>query len=224
MTHTPSLSIAQRRADVLDQIAEVANGRHITLVAASKRQPDDRIEAMIAAGQSVFGENRVQEAEQRWSHRKSKTGVNLRLIGPLQTNKSEQAIRLFDVIETLDRPKLAKALRTAADKIGTAPPPVLIQVNTGEEPQKAGVAPHETEELLTHAREEYGLTVRGLMCIPPAQEPAGPHFALLAKLGERLGLEELSMGMSGDFQTAIKFGATHVRVGSALFGERIQQA
>lgn len=178
---------------------------------------------MLAAGQTVFGENRVQEAEQHWSDRKSKTGVELRLIGPLQTNKSEQAIRLFDVIETLDRAKLAKSLRAAADRIGSPPPPVLIQINTGEEPQKAGVAPNEVGELLKLAREEFGLSVRGLMCIPPATEPAGPHFALLAKMAERFDLPELSMGMSGDFETAIRFGATHVRVGSALFGERIQQ-
>ena len=223
MTHTPSLSIAQRRAEILERIAAAAGGREITLIAASKRQPDERIEQMLSAGQIVFGENRVQEAEQRWSYRKSKTGAKLRLIGPLQTNKSEQAIRLFDVIETLDRPKLAKALRAAADKIGAEPPPVLIQVNTGEEPQKAGAAPRDVEEMLQIARGEYGLDVCGLMCIPPAAEPAGPHFALLAKLAERFDLAELSMGMSGDFETAIRFGATHVRVGSALFGERIQQ-
>ena len=223
MMHTPSLSIAQRRAEILERIAAAAGGREVTLIAASKRQPDERIEQMLSAGQIVFGENRVQEAEQHWSYRKSKTGANLRLIGPLQTNKSEQAIRLFDVIETLDRPKLAKALRAAADKIGAEPPPVLIQVNTGEEPQKAGAAPGDVEEMLQIARGEYGLDVCGLMCIPPATEPPGPHFALLAKLAERFDLAELSMGMSGDFETAIRFGATHVRVGSALFGERIQQ-
>ena len=223
MTHTPSLSIAKRRAEILERIAAAADGRDVTLVAACKRQSDERIDAMLQAGQIVFGENRVQEGEQRWSFRKSKTGVQLRLIGPLQTNKSEQAIRLFDVVETLDRPKLAKALRAAADKIGAPPPPVLIQVNTGEEPQKAGIAPQDAQDLLKLAREEFGLTVHGLMCIPPAAEPAGPHFALLAKLAERFELPELSMGMSGDFETAIKFGATHVRVGSALFGERIQQ-
>ena len=179
---------------------------------------------MLAAGQAVFGENRVQEAEQRWSHRKERAAIELRLIGPLQTNKSEQAIQLFDVIETLDRPKLAKALRAAANKIGAVPPPVLVQVNTGEEPQKSGVSPQETENLVRFARETCDLDVRGLMCIPPVDEPAGPHFALLAKLAQRLELPELSMGMSSDFETAIKFGATHVRVGSALFGERARQA
>ena len=222
MTHTPSLSIAQRRAEIIQQIATAADGRDVTLVAASKRQPDARIEEVLAAGQIVFGENRVQEAEQRWSYRKSKTGVQLRLIGPLQTNKSEQAIRLFDIIETLDRRKLAKSLRAAADKISADPPPVLIQVNTGEEPQKAGVPPQDLYDLLIYAREECGLSVRGLMCIPPVDEPAGPHFALLAKLAEHHNLPELSMGMSSDFEIAIKFGATHVRVGSALFGERLQ--
>lgn len=194
----------------------------MSLVAASKRQSAERIDAMLVAGQTVFGENRVQEAEQRWSDRKGHTDIELRLIGPLQTNKSEQAVRIFDVIETMDRQKLAKSLRAAADKIGAPPPPILIQVNTGEEPQKAGAAPGEVEDLLKFATDDCGLTVRGLMCIPPAEEPAGPHFALLAKLAERLGLAELSMGMSGDFETAIRFGATHVRVGSALFGERLQ--
>ena len=203
-------------------MSKASAGRNVTLVAASKRQPDQRIDAAIAAGQLVFGENRVQEAEKRWSHRSGMTGMELRLIGPLQTNKAEQAIKLFDVIETLDRPKLAKSLRSAADKIGCVPPPVLLQVNTGEEPQKAGTPPHEAADLLKYARDECGLVVRGLMCIPPAAEPGGPHFALLAKLGEQLKLPELSMGMSGDYETAIQFGATHIRVGSALFGERIQ--
>ena len=220
MSDTPTLSIAQRRIDILEKIERASGGRSVTLVAASKRQPDERIDAILSAGQTVFGENRVQEAEQRWMHRRENTGIELRLIGPLQTNKAEQAIKLFDVIETLDRPKLAKALSAAAQKLDVAPPPVLIQVNTGEEPQKSGAAPRDVEALLVEARETFGLQVRGLMCIPPADEPAGPHFALLAKLASRFDLNELSMGMSGDFETAIRFGATHVRVGSALFGER----
>lgn len=220
MTDTPTLSIAQRRNEILGRIASAAAGRDVTLVAASKRQPENRIDAMLAAGQKVFGENRVQEAEARWSDRKGMTGLELRLIGPLQTNKAEQAVQFFDVIETLDREKLAKALAAAAAKCNLPAPPVLIQVNTGEEAQKSGVVPEGVENLLRFAREECRLTVRGLMCIPPAAEPAGPHFALLAKIAKRLNLPELSMGMSGDFETAIRFGATHVRVGSALFGER----
>ena len=220
MTHTLKPSIAQRRASILEKISSVKTAHSVTLVAASKRQPDARISAMLQAGQNVFGENRVQEAEDRWSQRKENTDIELRLIGPLQTNKAEQAIKLFDVIETLDRPKLARALRAASDKIGTQPPPVLIQVNTGEEDQKSGVMPSELEDLLLCSQIECGLLVRGLMCIPPAAEPAGPHFALLAKLAKRHNLKELSMGMSGDFETAIAFGATHVRIGSALFGER----
>jgi len=223
MTVTASSSITQRRIDILDRVKRAATGRNVTLVAASKRQPDARIDAVLAAGQNVFGENRVQEAEARWGERgREIEGFELRLIGPLQTNKAEQAVRLFDLIETLDREKLAKALAVAAKKIGIPAPLVLIQVNTGEEPQKSGVFPAELENLLQYARDECALDVRGLMCIPPADEPAGPHFALLAKLAERFGLSELSMGMSGDFETAIRFGATHVRVGSALFGERPQ--
>jgi len=223
MTVTASSSITQRRIDILDRVKRAATGRNVTLVAASKRQPDARIDAVLAAGQNVFGENRVQEAEARWGERgREIEGFELRLIGPLQTNKAEQAVRLFDLIETLDREKLAKALAVAAKKIGIPAPLVLIQVNTGEEPQKSGVFPAELENLLQYARDECALDVRGLMCIPPANNPAGPHFALLAKLAERFGLGELSMGMSGDFETAIRFGATHVRVGSALFGERPQ--
>lgn len=220
MTDTLADAIAQRRNEILHRIAAANSERSVQLVAASKRQPEARIAAMLDEGQLVFGENRVQEAEQRWSDRLGMTGLELRLIGPLQTNKAGQAIKLFDVIETLDRPKLAKALRSAAEKEGVPAPSVLIQVNTGEEPQKSGVAPAGVADLLKMARETCGLDVRGLMCIPPADEPAGPHFALLSKLADRFDLPQRSMGMSGDFETAIRFGATHVRVGSALFGER----
>lgn len=220
MSPTPAPSIAQRRIDILDKIKSASIGASVTLIAASKRQPDDRIEAMLAAGQTVFGENRVQEAERRWSVRREKHDLELRLIGPLQTNKAEQAVQLFDVVETLDRPKLAKALASAISKNTGTAPSILIQVNTGEEPQKSGVLPSELEELLKFSQEGCQLKVIGLMCIPPAEEPAGPHFALLAKLAKRYNLPELSMGMSGDFETAIRFGATHVRVGSALFGKR----
>ena len=191
----------------------------MTLTAASKTQPPEAIEAALAAGQRVFGENRVQEAQGRWAGRRAATpGLELRLIGPLQSNKAADAVALFDVIESLDRPKLADALALAGVRAGK-PVRVLIQVNTGAEPQKAGVLPGDAAGLIAHARAA-GLIVEGLMCIPPAREAAGPHFALLRKIARRHGLETLSMGMSGDYETAIRFGATHVRVGSSLFGER----
>lgn len=187
------------------------------LTAVTKTQPDAAVEAALAAGQTVFGENRVQEAQGRWSER-ARDGLELRLIGPLQTNKAGDALALFDVIETLDRERLAEALATAGGKAGVAPR-VLVQVNTGAEPQKAGVLPIDADGLVARAR-ALGLTVEGLMCIPPVEEAAGPHFALLRKIARRNGLSVLSMGMSGDYETAIRFGATHVRIGSALFGER----
>jgi len=191
----------------------------VTLTAVSKTQPSEAIEAALAAGQRVFGENRVQEAQGRWTDRRDGIeGLELRLIGPLQSNKAADAVALFDIIETLDRPKLADALAAAGLRVGK-PVRVLIQVNTGAEPQKAGVLPGETVELVEYARAA-GLIVEGLMCIPPADEAPGPHFALLRKIAGRCGLETLSMGMSGDYETAIRFGATHVRVGSSLFGER----
>ena len=167
----------------------------------------------------MFGENRVQEAQAHWAARRDAiAGLELRLIGPLQTNKAVDAVALFDVIETLDRLKLADALAAAGEKAGRVVR-VLVQVNTGAEPQKAGVLPGEADALIARAR-ALGLGVEGLMCIPPPDEAAGPHFALLRRIARRNGLEVLSMGMSGDFETAIRFGATHVRVGSALFGER----
>ncbi len=185
----------------------------------TKTQPDEALEAALAAGQRVFGENRVQEAQAHWANRRDGVpGLELRLIGPLQTNKVEDALRLFDVIETLDRPKLAQALAAAAAKAGRAPR-VLVQVNTGAEPQKAGVPPEEADALVAQAR-ALGLTVEGLMCIPPADEAPGIHFALLRKIARRNGLAVLSMGMSDDYEVAIRFGATHVRLGSALFGPR----
>ncbi|HEX5775566.1 MAG TPA: YggS family pyridoxal phosphate-dependent enzyme [Caulobacteraceae bacterium] len=207
---------------MLDRIAVAARaaGRDpqgVTLVAVSKQQPDERVEAMLAAGQRVFGENRVQEAQARWAHRRD--GVELRLIGPLQTNKAAEAVALFDVIETLDREKLARVLADEMQKAGKAPR-VYVQVNTGEEPQKAGVGPPDPDAFIAACRQTYGLTVEGLMCIPPEAEPAGPHFALLAKIAARNGIEKLSMGMSADYETAVRFGATSVRVGSALFGAR----
>jgi PLP dependent protein len=217
--------IASAHAAILDRIAHAAKaaGRaadSVTLVAVSKLQPDDRVEAMLATGQRVFGENRVQEAQARWSERRAGLAdLRLRLIGPLQSNKAADAVALFDAIESLDRPKLAAALADAAQKQGRSPE-IVIQVNTGEEPQKSGVAPLEADALIKAARETYGLPVTGLMCIPPADEEPAMHFALLAGIAARNGLTQLSMGMSDDFETAIRFGATHVRVGSALFGAR----
>jgi PLP dependent protein len=217
--------VSARRADILARIASAAKAAHrdartVSLVAVSKLQPDDRIEAALAAGQRVFGENRVQEAQTRWSARRAQVGdLKLRLIGPLQSNKAADAVALFDAIDTLDRPKLAAALAEAVQKLGRAPE-ILVQVNTGEEHQKAGVAPAEADAFIRAAREEFGLPVRGLMCIPPVDEAPAMHFALLAKIAARNGLAELSMGMSDDFETAIRFGATQVRVGSALFGQR----
>lgn len=187
------------------------------MTAVSKTQPPEAIDAALAAGQGVFGENRVQEAQGRWTDR-DRSGLELRLIGPLQTNKAEDAVALFDVIETLDREKLARALAVAAAKVGRTPR-VLVQVNTGAEDQKAGVLPKDADALIATAR-RLSLNIEGLMCIPPAHEAPGPHFALLARIAARNGLKVLSMGMSGDFETAIRFGATHVRLGTALFGER----
>lgn len=176
--------------------------------------------AALDAGHRAYGENRVQEAVARWAPlRPAYPDVELRLIGPLQTNKVREAVAFFDAIESLDRPKLAAALADAIQKEGRAPQ-LLVQVNTGEEPQKAGVAPLEADEFIEACRKIYGLDVAGLMCIPPADEPPAPHFALLAKIAARNGLAELSMGMSEDFEIAARFGATMVRVGSAIFGPR----
>jgi pyridoxal phosphate enzyme (YggS family) len=192
----------------------------VTLVAVSKQQPPEAVDPVLRAGQLVFGENRVQEAAGRWAGRRPEIpALELRLIGPLQTNKADDAVALFDVIETLDRPNLATALAKAIDKAGR-PVRLYVQVNTGEEPQKAGVIPAEADAFIAGVRREHGFEIEGLMCIPPAAEPPGPHFALLGKIAARNGIHRLSMGMSGDFETAIRFGATSVRVGSAVFGER----
>jgi pyridoxal phosphate enzyme (YggS family) len=211
------------RAEILSRIAVAArsvgrNPADVSLTAVSKQQPDEAVKAVLAAGQTVFGENRVQEAQDRWG-RLGREGLELRLIGPLQTNKAEEAVRLFQVIETLDRERLAEALAKASAKVGRTPR-LYVQVNTGEEPQKAGVAPGEADAFVKLVRETYGLKVEGLMCIPPAEEPPAPHFALLADIAARNGLSKLSMGMSADYETAVRLGATSVRVGSALFGGR----
>jgi hypothetical protein len=209
-------------SDVVARIARAtqAAGRapgDVTLIAVSKTQPWEAVAPVLAAGQTVFGENRVQEARARWGERRA--GVSLHLIGPLQTNKAADAVAFFDVIETLDREKLARVLAQEMDRQGHAPR-LYVQVNTGEEPQKAGVIPAEADAFIALCRATYGLQPKGLMCIPPLGEPAGPHFALLAKIAARSGLSKLSMGMSDDFETAIAFGATSVRIGSAVFGAR----
>lgn len=190
-----------------------------TLIAVSKRQPDERVEAVLNAGHRIFGENQVQEALGKWPGFKERfPGVELHLIGPLQTNKARRAMELFDVIQTLDRPKLATSLARLCDETGHCPT-LYIQVNTGEEPQKAGILPKDTDAFIAECR-SLNLPVEGLMCIPPVEEEPSLHFALLAKIAARNGLDELSMGMSGDFESAIAQGATSVRVGSAIFGDR----
>ncbi|MCR9067876.1 MAG: YggS family pyridoxal phosphate-dependent enzyme [Rhodobacteraceae bacterium] len=200
-----------------------AHGRareDVTLIAVSKVQHADRVQAVLEAGHRVFGENRVQEAAERWPQFQARfDGIVLHLIGPLQSNKARQAFGMFDAIHTLDRPKLARRFADLAQEAGRCPD-LFIQVNTGEEPQKAGVLPAEADAFVAEAR-GMDLPVRGLMCIPPMEEEASLHFALLAKIAERNGLNGLSMGMSADFETAISFGATHIRVGSAIFGERM---
>ncbi len=194
----------------------------VQLVAISKTFSADDIRPVLEAGQRVFGENRVQEAKTKWpALREAFPGLELHLVGPLQTNKVKDAIELFDVIQTLDRASLAAELEKALAKSESGKfPRLLVQINTGEEPQKAGVAPHEADAFLDACREKHRLSIEGLMCIPPVDEAPAPHFALTRKIAERNGLKLLSMGMSADFESAINLGATHVRVGSAIFGTR----
>jgi PLP dependent protein len=192
----------------------------VTLVAVSKQQPEDRIRAALQAGHRVFGENRVQEAAGRWPVLKAEfPGVELRLIGHLQTNKVKQALSLFDVIETVDRPSLAAALAAEMARAGKRIP-CLVEVNTGEEAQKGGVMPGDADAFIRLCRETHGLPIQGLMCIPPLDEEPSLHFALLREIGNRNGLTVLSMGMSADYEIAVRLGATHVRVGTAVFGAR----
>jgi pyridoxal phosphate enzyme (YggS family) len=227
MTQTPDTvqTIAGRRAAILEELAASAkaggrDGADVTLVAVSKMQPDTRIEAALDAGQRVFGENRVQEAMARWAPRRAvHPDLELRLVGPLQTNKAEDAVALFDVIETLDREKLARAVLKGMEKTGRAPR-LYVQVNTGEEPQKAGILPKDVAAFVAEMRALMPQGIEGLMCIPPVEEPASLHFALLAKLARQAGVGKLSMGMSADYKLAARLGATSVRVGSGLFGER----
>lgn len=219
------MSVTENLASVLADIraAERAAGRapgSVDLVAVSKTHPAAAMLPAIAAGQRKFGENRVQEATAKWPALKAAhPDIELHLIGPLQSNKAAEAVALFDVIQTIDREKIARELAREMDKQGRAPK-LYVQVNTGAEPQKAGIAPEETAAFLSLCRGELGLSIDGLMCIPPVEDNPGPHFALLAKLARENGLERLSMGMSGDYETAIAFGATEVRVGTAIFGAR----
>lgn len=224
-------TIAQVRANlgaVHGKIAQAAKDASrdpadITLIAVSKMQPEERILASLLAGQRVFGENRVQEAEGRWpAYRERFPDLHLHLIGPLQTNKARVAVPLFDVIHTLDRPRLAGTLARLFDEMGRQLP-CYIEVNTGREPQKAGVLPEDADAFIESCREEYQLPIVGLMCIPPADDVPAPHFAFLADIAKRNGLEKLSMGMSADFEQAVALGATEVRVGSAIFGERLHR-
>ncbi|MFK0386003.1 YggS family pyridoxal phosphate-dependent enzyme [Agrobacterium sp. NPDC090273] len=219
------MEIEARLEDVRHRIADVAekSGRKaddVTLVAVSKTFDAEAIEPVIDCGQRVFGENRVQEAQGKWPALKEKTpDIELHLIGPLQSNKAADAVELFDVIQSVDREKIARALAAECEKQGRHLR-FYVQVNTGLEEQKAGIDPRETAAFVVFCRDELKMPVEGLMCIPPADENPGPHFALLAKLAAQCGLEKLSMGMSGDFETAVEFGATSVRVGSAIFGSR----
>ena len=218
-------SVAERLAALrgeIDAAAEKAkrDPQSVKLVAVTKTVPAQVIEEAIAAGQSRFGENRVQEAKSKWPALKAcHADLELHLIGPLQSNKVEEAVALFDVIETVDRQKVARALAEAMARQGKRPR-LLVQINTGEEAQKAGIAPQDADAFVAQCRDEFGLAIDGLMCIPPFDEEPSPHFALLAKIAGRIGLKELSMGMSGDFAKAILFGATYVRVGTAIFGAR----
>ena len=214
-----------RLASVRARIARAARdaGRDpqdITLVCVSKTFGAQDILPVIEAGERVFGENRVQEALEKWPALKAAhPGLELHLIGPLQSNKAHEAVSFFDVIETVDRDKIAKVLAQEIQKTGRRPR-LYVQVNTGAEPQKAGVLPEEADRFIASCRKDYGLEISGLMCVPPVDDQASPHFALLNMIAKRNGIGVLSMGMSGDFELAIQLGATHVRVGSAIFGHR----
>jgi pyridoxal phosphate enzyme (YggS family) len=216
---------ADRLAEVTGHIAEAAraSGRSpsdVTLVAVSKTHGADRVRELLEVGHRVFGENRVQEAEGKFPELKAACpDLELHLIGPLQTNKARDAVALFDVIQSVDRDRLAAALAKEMERLGRRPA-CYIQVNTGEEPQKAGILPKDVDAFVALCRDQYKLPVVGLMCIPPVDEEPALHFALLAKMAARNGLAKLSMGMSADYETAVRMGATHVRVGSALFGNR----
>src|SRR3954453_18137564 len=225
MNDTPitgtSGSLARVQAEIAAACREAGRAPSaVTLIAVSKTFPAEAIEPVIAAGQRVFGENRVQEAKAKWPPlRGAHSGIELHLIGPLQSNKAREAVGLFDAIHAVDRPSIAEALAKEIARPGRHPT-LFVEVNTGEEPQKAGVLPQDADAFIAACREKHGLTISGLMCNPPFEEAPAPHFALTAKIAARNGLKLLSMGMSADFATAIAFGATHVRVGTAIFGMR----
>jgi pyridoxal phosphate enzyme (YggS family) len=219
--HDPAAALTEVRraiASACQGAGRDPNG--VTLIAVTKTFAAAAITPVIAAGQRSFGENRVQEAEAKWpSLRENWPGLDLHLIGPLQSNKAREAVRLFDAIHSVDRASLCTALAKEIDRQARAPV-LFVEINTGAEPQKAGVLPEEADGFIAACRTTYGLTIAGLMCIPPQDDPPAPHFALAAKIAARNGLKLLSMGMSADFALAIRFGATHVRVGSAIFGPR----
>ena len=222
-----SENAAENLAYVRGQIEKAAREARrepssVTLVAISKTFGADSIRPVLAAGQRVFGESRVQEAKAKWPELRAEyPDIELHLVGPLQTNKAKDAVELFDVIQTVDRMSLASELAKVIAKTGGRKlPRFFVQINTGEEPQKAGIAPGDADQFIHACRAQHGLVIEGLMCIPPVEEAPAPHFALTKKIAERNGLKLLSMGMSADFESAINFGATHVRVGSAIFGTR----
>jgi len=217
----PITSLAAVRNEIAAACRETGRAADdVTLVAVSKTFGADAIEPVIAAGQRVFGENRVQEAQAKWPPlRERHPGLELHLIGPLQSNKAREAVLLFDAIHAVDRPSLCAALAKEIHRQGRAPL-LFVEINTGAEAQKAGVLPEQADAFIAACRATYGLDIAGLMCIPPVDDPPAPHFALTAKIAARNGLKLLSMGMSADFGLAVRFGATHVRVGSAIFGHR----
>ena len=227
VSSTSEFGVAESLNSILERIqkakehAKLPSSHDVQLTAVSKKQPLERIQAALHAGHRCFGENRVQEAALKWpTLREHYTNLELRLIGPLQTNKVTDAIKLFDVIESLDREKLARALAKEHEKSGAALPRLLVQVNTGEEPQKSGIAPQDTLDFIKFCKADLNLPIEGLMCIPPAHDVPAPHFGLLRKLSNAATLPVLSMGMSNDFETAVKLGATHIRVGTGVFGKR----
>jgi pyridoxal phosphate enzyme (YggS family) len=223
--HDPVSALAAVRGEIAAACRDAGRApEEVTLVAVSKTFAPDAIEPVIAAGQRVFGENRVQEAQAKWPPlRQRHPGLELHLIGPLQSNKAREAVMLFDAVHSLDRASLCAALAKETERQGRAPV-LFVEVNTGAEAQKAGVLPEQADAFIAACRRDYGLTIAGLMCLPPADDPPAPHFALTAKIAERNELKLLSMGMSADFALAIRFGATHVRVGTAIFGHRVTPA
>ena len=215
------MALAEIRERVAKAIKTAGRAENsVDLIAVSKVQPNERVAAVLDQGHRIFGENKVQEAAGKWpAFRETYDGISLHMIGPLQTNKAKQAMELAQAIHTVDRPKLAKTIARHAQELGQCPD-LFVQVNTGEEPQKTGVLPAEADQFIAEVR-ALDLPLKGLMCIPPVDEEPSLHFALLAKIADRNGLEGLSMGMSGDFESAIALGATHIRVGSAIFGDRV---